>query len=207
MLLHQARVLLVVHPEAALARELLRQLDREAERRLQREGVLARDLAAGRGLLEDLHPALERLGEALLLGREHLPDLARGAARAPDRPRPSCSITVSARPGRNESSMPIAQAVLRGAADDPAQHVAAALVRRRDALRDEEGHAAAVIREHAMRLRRVGALAVGDAGLLGDPLHDQLVAVGVVDGRRRSARSARCARARGPCRCSASAGR
>ena len=75
MLLHQLRVLLVVHAETALARELLRQLDREAVGRLEREGVVAGYLAARGGLLEELHAALERLGEARLFGREDLPDL------------------------------------------------------------------------------------------------------------------------------------
>src|SRR5204862_185265 len=73
--LHQARVLLVVHAEAALARELLRQLDREAVRRLEIERVVAGDLALRRGLLEDRHAALERLAEALLLGGERAEDL------------------------------------------------------------------------------------------------------------------------------------
>ena len=50
---------------------------------------------------------------------------------------------------------PDAQAVLDGAADDPAQDIAAALVRRRHALGGDERHAAAVVGEHAMRLRRV----------------------------------------------------
>ena len=75
VLLHEARVLLVVHSEAALPRKLLRQLDGEAIRRLQVEGVVAGDLPLGRSLLEDRHPTLERLAEALLLGGEHAADL------------------------------------------------------------------------------------------------------------------------------------
>src|ERR1700747_760367 len=67
VLLHQPRVLLAVHAETALARELLGQLDREAIRRLQRERVLAGDRAPCRRLVEELHAALERLGEPLLL--------------------------------------------------------------------------------------------------------------------------------------------
>ena len=59
----------------ALARELDGELDREAVGRLERERVLARDRAARGRLLEELHPALERLGEALLLGGEDAPDL------------------------------------------------------------------------------------------------------------------------------------
>jgi len=73
--------------------------------------------------------------------------------------------------------------VLRGAADDPPQDVAASFVRRGHALGGDEGHTAPVVGEDAVRFRRVLRLAVGDAGLLRDPLHDQLVAVGVVDGR------------------------
>src|SRR6266566_3892574 len=76
MLLHQPREFLVVDAEAALARQLVRQLDRKAVGRLERERVLARDLSARRGVLEELHAALERLAEALLLRREHLLNLA-----------------------------------------------------------------------------------------------------------------------------------
>ena len=68
MLLHEARELLLVHAEAPLARKLKRQLLREAVRRLEREGVLAGDLPLCGSLLEDRHPTLERLAEALLLG-------------------------------------------------------------------------------------------------------------------------------------------
>ena len=68
------------------------------------------------------------------------------------------------------------------APDDPAQHVAAALVRRGDTVPDEERHPAAVVREHAMRLRRRGRVAVRHARLPGDPAHDALVAVRLVDG-------------------------
>ena len=76
-----------------------------------------------------------------------------------------------------------APCLLDGAPHDPAHHVAAALVRGRHAVRGEEGHAAAVVGQDAMRLGRLGRVAVRDTRLRGDPLHDQLVAVGVVDGR------------------------
>ncbi len=69
------------------------------------------------------------------------------------------------------------------AADHPSQDVAAALVRRRDAVADQEGHPASVVGQDAVCLRRLGGVAVGDAGLGRDPLHDQLIAVGVVDRR------------------------
>ena len=76
MLLHEARVLVLVHLEPALARELACQLDREAVRRLQRERVVPADPVVGGGLFEVRHPALERLGETLLLGGEDVVDLA-----------------------------------------------------------------------------------------------------------------------------------
>src|SRR5581483_8185291 len=76
---------------------------------------------------------------------------------------------------------PDPEAVLDGAADDPAQHVAPPLVRGGDPLRDDERHPAAVVGEHPVGLRRVRRVPVGDAGGLGDPAHDPLVAVRVVD--------------------------
>ena len=182
VVLHQPRVLLVVDAEAALARELHRQLDRKAVRRCERERVVAGDLPARRRLVEQLHAALERLAEPLLLGGEHLPDLA--AVLDELRIRLPHLLDHRVREPREERRLHAdAQPVLRGAADDPAQDVAAALVRRRHALGDDERHAAAVVGEHAVRLRRVGRLAVRETGLRGDPLHDQLVAVGVVDRR------------------------
>ncbi len=181
MLLHQPRVLLVVHAEPALARELLGQLDREAERRLERERVVARDRTLRGRVLEDLHAALERLRKAFLLGGEHLPDLGAMVHELGVRLSHLLDHGVG-ETGQERIVHADAEAVLHRSPDDAAQDVAASLVRRRNAFRDEEGHPAAVIREYAMRLRRVGALSVRCAGLLRDPLHDQLVAVRVVDG-------------------------
>ena len=109
--------------------------------------------------------------------------ISRGARASSGYASPICSITRLGEAGEERRLHADAQAVLRGAADDAAQHVAAALVRRRDAVADEERHPAAVVGEHAVRLRRVLRVAVRDAGLLRDPLHDRLVAVGVVDRR------------------------
>ena len=55
----------------------------------------------------------------------------------------------------------------------------------------------------AVRLRRLGRVAVRDAALGRDPAHDRLVAVGLVDRHRRPAGSRPCARC--PCRCRRSA--
>ena len=177
---HQPRVLLLVDLEPALARELVRQLDREAVGGLQRERVVAADPPVRRGFLEQRHAALERLREALLLGGEDVVDLAAMLDELGVRVAHLLDHGVG-QSGEKRRLHADAQPVLHRAADDPAQDIAAPLVRRRDAVGDEERHPAAVVGEHAMRLRRVGRVAVRDAGLRRDPLHDQLVAVRVVD--------------------------
>ena len=118
------------------------------------EGVVAGDLALGGGLLEDRHAALERLAEALLLGGEHAADLVAVLDELRIRLAHLLDHDVG-EAGQERRLHPDAQAVLRGAPDDAAQDVAAPLVRRRDALGDDERHAAAVVGEHAVRLRRV----------------------------------------------------
>ena len=162
MPLHEPRVLLVVHAEAALARELLRQLDREAVRRLQVERVVAGDLALRRRLLEDRHAALERLAEALLLGGERAEDLVAVLDELGVRLAHLLDHDTG-EAGQERRLHPDPQAVLRGATDDAPKHVAAPLVRRRDAFGGDERHAAPVVGEHAVRLRRVLGRAVRDA--------------------------------------------
>src|SRR6266511_5615132 len=71
LLLHEPRELLLVHAQAALARELLRELEREAVRVVETEGVLTRDVATLLGhLLEQPDAARQRLAEAPFLGRQ-----------------------------------------------------------------------------------------------------------------------------------------
>ena len=73
---HQRGELLVVDSKAALARKLLGQLEGEAVRVVEPEGILPRDVAAPAGdLLEQAHAALECLTEALFLGSEDAMDL------------------------------------------------------------------------------------------------------------------------------------
>ena len=180
--LHQARELLVVHPEPSLPRQLDRQLDREAVGRLEHERIPAADVAAARGrLLEDLHPPLERLGEALLLGRQHLMDLLAVLGELGVRVAHLLDHGVG-EAGEERRLHPDPQAVLGGAPDDPAEDVAAALVRWRDTLARDERHPAAMVGEHAQRLRRVGAVVQGRSARR-DPFRDLPIAVGVVDGR------------------------
>ena len=176
VLLHQRAEAVDVDGLATLLGELLRELDREAVRRREHEGVVGGDRVLAGELLELLQPARERLTEALLLLFHDVLDLGGVLAQL--------GVGVGHlldHDGRQPVHVlePDALAVLHGAADDAARDVAAALVRRRDAVGDQERHRAAVVGEHAVRLRRQRAVAVGDAGLALDPVHDQPEAVGV----------------------------
>ena len=179
MLGHALLEVVFVHGNSPLERELARELERKAVGRGQVERLLAGDRAARGNLLEELHPARQRLGEALFLGPQHVADplpvlrqlrepaahlLDHGVADAPEIVEPDRARLVD------------------GAADDPSQHVATPLVRGRDAVGDEEGHPAAVVGEDPVRLRGGLGVAEGDAALLRDPVHDRLVAVRLVDG-------------------------
>ena len=179
MLGHSLPIAVLVDGDPALERQLGRQLEGEAVGRGQVEGVLPRDRAARGDLFEQLHPARQRLGEALLLCPKHVLDplAVLGQLREP---RPHLLHDHVADPP--ELVEADRARLVDGAADDPAEHVAAALVRRRDAVADEERHPAAVVGEHAMGLRRRGRVAERDAALGRDPVHDRLVAVGLVDG-------------------------
>ena len=61
MLGHPLLEVVLVDGNPPLERELARQLEREAVGRAQVEGLLAGDRAARSHLLEELHPARERL--------------------------------------------------------------------------------------------------------------------------------------------------
>ena len=127
-----------------------------------------------------VRPARERLAEALLLLGQHPLDL--GARARQLGVRLAHLLDDDARePGQERRLEPDPPGLQHGAPDHPAHHVAAALVRGRDAVGGEEGHPAPVVGEDPVRLRRPLALAVGDARLAGDPAHDLLVAVGVED--------------------------
>ena len=175
--LHLHPVAVDVDRVASLACELDGQLDREAVGRGETEGVRRADVGAGE-LLELLHAAVERLAEPLLLGADDALDLG-GVLDDLGVPRPDL-LDDDARQ-RIDRGQADAACLNDRAADEAAQDVAAALVRRRHALRDEEGHAAAVVAEHAVRLGRLRRRPVRHARLLGDPVHDQPKAVGVED--------------------------
>src|SRR3990170_4711247 len=165
---------------AALLGELDGELEREAVGRRERERLLPGDRLFAGQLLEQPLPPLERLEEALLLQandaldlRGVLVELGVRVAHLVDHDRRQATDVVEPDPMR----------LLHGPPYDPPQDVAAALVRRSHAVRDEERHSPPVVSKDAVRFRRRGGVAVRDAGLGRDPLHDVLEAVGLVDGR------------------------
>ncbi len=166
-----------VHLLAALAGELDGQLDREAVGRGEPERVLTGDVAAGQ-LLELPHAAVDRLAEALLLRANDALDLV---GVLDDLRVPGADLLDDDAWQLVDGGQPDPARLDDRPADQPAEHVPAPLVRRRDPLGDEERHPPAVVGEDPMGLRRLRRSAVVDAGLLLDPVHDQPEAVRVED--------------------------
>ena len=140
MLLHQLAEAVDVDRLASLLGELLRQLDREAEGRRQRERLVGVDRRAAGERLELLEAALERLAEALLLVADDALDLGGvllqlglGVAHLLDHDRGQPVDAVEADALR----------LLDRAAEQPAADVAAAFVRGHDAFGDQEADRAA----------------------------------------------------------------
>ena len=135
---------------------------------MEEECFVAADVAAFDDLVEHLDPACERGPEPLLLALHDaldrivlLGDVGVRAAHHGDG-------RVDER-GRDEIGDSEQVRVPHGPTDDPAQHVAALLVRRHDAVADDDGHGAAVLGEdpQADVVRGAGK---GTVGLAGDLL-------------------------------------
>ena len=156
LLVHQALEALLVDAQALLGRELEREVEREAvgvvqqERLLGADALLARVARAGDHVVEQPHALVERAVERLLLvAQPHLDRLAllvqlgvRGAHR----------LAHDLREARQEARLDADPAALHDRAPhQPAQHVAAVLVGRHDAVGDEERHAARVVGEDPQR--------------------------------------------------------
>ena len=159
--LHLGAVAVDVDLVAALARELDGQLDREAVRRGEPERVLGADVA-GRQLLELAHAAVDRLAEALLLRADDALDLV---GVLDDLRVPRADLLDDDARQQVDGGQADPAGLDDRAPDQPAEDVAATLVRRRDPLRDEERHPAPVVGEDAVGLRRLGRGAVVDARL------------------------------------------
>ena len=178
MALHLRPVAVHVHRLTPLLRELDGELEGEPVRRGQRERLLTRDRLVAGEPLEELEASLERLSEALLLRPDDGLDLVGALVelRIGLRHLPHDDGRQAVHVGE-----PDPLRLLDGSPDDAAEDVAAALVGRGHPVADEERHPAAVIREHPVRLGRLGRVPVGDARLGGDPVHDLAVPVGLVD--------------------------
>ena len=179
LLTHETLEAFLVDRQAPGARAVNRHLDRIAVRVVELEGRLARDGARLGLLLEEPFAELERPAETPLLGRQHLVDhlaaldqLGVGVAHLLD--------DHVGEPGQEVTQADVV-AVDDRAPNDPAQDVAATLVARPHAVGDHERHPTPVVGKDAVRLRGRLRLAVRDAALGRDPLHDRLVAVGLVD--------------------------
>ena len=113
-------------------------------------------------IVEQSRARLQRAGEALLLGLEQAPDVVAMTDELGEAggQRLDHGLVHGAEEGRLEAE---ARAVQDGAPDDPAQHIATALVGGRDAVGRDRAHAAGVIAEHAERAHGIAAIGVATA--------------------------------------------
>ena len=135
---------------AALARDLAGEVDRETERVVQEERVVARDVLLVDDLGEHVDAALQRGAERFLFA---LDDLAHDLVRRRD-----LRVRVAHRGDdrvdhRRQHDVARAEQVrvAHRAPDDAAQHVAALLVRRPHTVVHHEGHRARVLGDDAQR--------------------------------------------------------
>ena len=150
-----------VDRKAACAERVLGQIERKAVGVVKLEGGFAGQHPAGterpRLVLEDREAARERRAEARLLELESFGDQRLGAHQL------GVGLAHLAGQRRNEAphqriARPEQLGVAHRAAHDAPQHVAAALVRRQDAVGDEEGRGAQMVGDDAVGgpLRPVG---------------------------------------------------
>ena len=179
---HERVEAVFVDGHVALARKLSRELERESVGVVKPEGVLAGDTAVAPDeyVLEEPHARAERAREALLfVGQDRTNLIAVLGKICVDG---GHQIDHDASELRHEWRLESqSRAVLYRSAYDSTQHVAAPLVRRRDAVAGEDGHRTAMVGEHAMRLGCLARRAVGGSALGRHPADDRLEAVGVVD--------------------------
>ena len=181
LLLHRRFEAGEVHVPPLLAQRVLRQVERKAERVVQpeRHGAGQRlAVAEPGGLLgQQMQPALQHLTEARLLQQQRLDDQRLGAHQFGIR---GAHLAHQRRHQPIHQRLPRAHhvGVAHGAAHDPAQHVAAALVRRQHAVGDQERDAAQMVGDHpvADAERAVRVL----AGRLGAGQDQRAEYVGVV---------------------------
>src|ERR1019366_5599770 len=165
LLVHQPVEARDIHLDRVIAQHVLGQIERKPIRVIQLERDLAGDRVTAALLdscefrVDQFQPAIERLAEARLLLGDYLGSLNRrrfdlriGAAHRLDHARMR---------HREERAMDSQIAsVARGAPNDPPQHVLAIGVAGNDAVGDQEGHRARMIRDRAKRYVALFILAV-----------------------------------------------
>ena len=179
----------LVDPQPLLGGQLEREVEREAVRVVQLEGLVGADalgapLAGARDVLvEDPRALLDRPPERLLLGREPhvdrlgvLEELRVGAAHQ----LAHAAGERGQEAGRDADPPPLDDRP----AHDPPQHVAAILVGRHDAVGEQERHPARVVGEDPQRAVDVGPGAVAAAAELLPQLDQRAELVGLEHRRR-----------------------
>src|SRR5579864_6389432 len=149
---HRAIKALLVDGDAALAGDVGREVERKAERVVERKRGFAIEHApaVAQRLVEDLHPVLERFAESLFLGLQHLRD-ARLVARKLGVSLAHLPIEVIDQAMEERLFLPELIAMADGAPDDAAQDVATTLAAGHHAIDDEERARANVIRDDLER--------------------------------------------------------
>ncbi len=154
-----------VDAATAFARDLPGEVDREAERVVQEEGVLAAHVAPVDHAVEQVDTALQRGAERLLLrARRPCARRRRLSATISGYAAPMTSTAASIISGSTRSRAPSRYAWQHRATDDAPQHVAALVVRRPHAVGDDERHRARVLGDDAQRHVDRFVVAVARAG-------------------------------------------
>ena len=154
LLLHRRLKACLVDAEAALTRHVGRQIDRKAVGVVELEHRIAVDhlgaVQVADGALEQHHAVGEGFGEALFFGFQHA---LRVLAAAHELRVGIAHLLCEHRHQLVEERLLHSELVTVAdrTADDPPQHVAAALVARRHAVDHQEGAGADVIGDHAQR--------------------------------------------------------
>jgi hypothetical protein len=189
LLVHQALEALRVDAQPLLGGQLERQVEREPVRVVQQERLLradalaARVARAGDHVVEQPHALLKRAVEGLLLGAQ--PHLDRLALLVQLGIRGAHQLAHDAGEARQEAGLDADLPALHDRAPhQPAQHVAAVLVGRYDAVGDEERHTARVVGEDAQRAVGVLRLTVGPTRELLAQRDERADLVGLEDRRR-----------------------
>jgi len=161
------------------------EVEREAIRIPQMEGPIAGDdgfavcTKLRHQVVEDAEAGRERTLEALFLVGDGLLDEALLGAQVGVVP--AHLLDHRGRYIRQERLVePNQLAKAGGAAQDHAQHIAAALIARQDAVADEEGHGAAVVGDGAIAEQMLPAVRVALAEELLDAIHDRAKRIRVV---------------------------